>query len=149
MMFLPKNLENLAHPPVRQNLSYAIYKNKRKELIMIFSTIIGLLFSWIAMTASVHAQSNEIKISKLVLDKKQKEVFDSRDSSVVIYIDTLIMKDRSSLQFYGKKEVTITVKLAEKGGRGIITGVAGKNNESNVYSAFVFHQLRALNNVAK
>jgi len=116
---------------------------------MIFSTIIGLLFSWIAMTASVHAQSNEIKISKLVLDKKQKEVFDSRDSSVVIYIDTLIMKDRSSLQFYGKKDVKITVNHAEIGDRAFINGVAGKNNASNFDLDFNFQKLGSLYIVAK
>lgn len=70
-------------------------------------------------------------ISKLELGKKKKKTFNSRDSSIVVYIDSLIMKDKSSLQFYGKKEVKLVVKYAEIGKKAYISGIGAQNNASN------------------
>jgi len=98
-----------------------------------------------------HAQIPETRISKLVLDKKEKKVFSDRnkDSSTVLYIDTLIMKDRSSLQFYGKKEVKIVVQHAEIDNRVFISGMAGKNNASNFDIDINFQKLGSLYIVAR
>lgn len=100
---------------------------------------------------NVNAQANEIRISKLVLDKKEKKVFADRDrdSSTTLFIDTLVMKDRSSIQFFGKKEVKIVVGHAEIGDRAFISGMAGKNNASNFDLDFNFQKLGSLYIVAR
>lgn len=106
------------------------------------------LMVWIGL---VSAQTNEKEthITKLVLEKKQKEVFSGRDSSSIIHIDTLIMKDRSSLQFFGKKDVKLHIKYAEIGKRVFISGVAGKNNASNFDIDINFQKLGSLYIIAK
>lgn len=93
--------------------------------------IITILFCYCVSIA--YGQSNEQHIPKLELKKKQKKVFHEkdRDSTTLLYIDTLIMKDRSSLQFFGKKSVKLVVKYAEIGDRAFISGMAGKNNASD------------------
>lgn len=92
---------------------------------------LGLMTFLIALSSLTIGQTADIHIGKLELNKKEKKVFNDRDSSAVVYIDTLIMKDRSSLQFYGKKDVKLVVKHAEIGDRVFISGQAGKNNASN------------------
>ena len=111
--------------------------------------IIKLALSLFIVFGIAKAQTNEVKISKLVLDKKQKKVFNDRDSSSVIYIDTLIMKDKSSLQFFGKKDVKIVVRHAEIGNRAFITGRANKNNASNFDLDFNFQKLGSLYIIAR
>jgi hypothetical protein len=111
--------------------------------------VLALLFSSLILLS--HAQTPETRISKLVLEKKEKKVFSERDkdSSSVLYIDTLIMKDRSSLQFFGKKEVKIVVNHAEIGNRVFISGIAGKNNASNFDMDINFQKLGSLYVVAR
>lgn len=118
---------------------------------MKFTGIFTIVLSFFISMGNVNAQTNEIRISKLVLDKKEKKVFAdrNRDSSTTLHIDTLIMKDRSSLQFYGKKEVKITVGYAEIGNRAFISGLAGKNNASNFDLDFNFQKLGSLYIVAR
>lgn len=90
---------------------------------------IVFLFLGISFLSIAHAQ--EEHIARLELGKKKKKTFTSRDSSAVIYIDTLIMKDRSSLQFYGKKDIKLVVKHAEIGKGAFISGIGGQNNASD------------------
>lgn len=92
---------------------------------------IGFLLLGISMQS--FGQAGEQHISKLELRKKEKKIFQDRhrDSTSVLYIDTLIMKDRSSLQFFGKKNVKLVVKYAEIGDKAFISGVGGENNASN------------------
>ncbi|MCA5006552.1 hypothetical protein [Sphingobacterium bovistauri] len=116
---------------------------------MKFTAIMTIIFSISISLGNVNAQTNEIKISKLILNKKEKKVFSSRDSSAHIYIDTLIMNDRSSLQFFGKKDVKISVGYAEIGHRVFISGIAGKNNASNFDLDFNFGKLGSLYIVAR
>lgn len=116
---------------------------------MRLNKIIGVIFSLIICLSSTYAQTNETSISKLVLEKKQKQVFNDKDSSAVIYIDTLIMKDRSSLQFFGKKDVKLHVKYAEIGNSVFISGLAGKNNASNFDIDIYFQKLGSLYIIAK
>jgi len=111
--------------------------------------VLTLLFSTFIFLSQ--AQTPETRISKLVLNKKEKKVFSERnkDSSSVLYIDTLIMNDRSSLQFFGKKEVKIVVNHAEIGNRVFISGMAGKNNASNFDMDINFQKLGSLYIVAR
>lgn len=110
---------------------------------------LGLMTFLIALYSLTIGQTADIHIGKLELNKKEKKVFNDRDSSAVIHIDTLIMKDRSSLQFYGKKDVKLVVKHAEIGNRAFISGQAGKNNASNFDIDINFKKLGSLYVIAR
>ncbi len=88
-------------------------------------------------------------ISKLEIGKKAKKNIDSGDSSVTIHIDTLIMKDNSTLSFYGKKNVKLTVGHAEIGNKATIFGTDGKNNGANFDIHANFQKLGSLYIIAK
>lgn len=118
----------------KQTESYPVllYNNidggiKMKNIpLIIFGIFLGL--------SMVMGQENrEQHISKLVLDKKKKESFhnDRRDSTLTLRIDTLILKDNASLQFYGLKDVKLIVNYAEIGKKAFISGISAKNNASN------------------
>jgi len=79
---------------------------------------------------SSYAQSTE-HIGKLELGKKKTKNFGSRDSSLVIRIDTLIMGDKSKLEFYGKKDVKLDIGYAVIGKNVVISGSDGKNNATD------------------
>jgi len=70
-------------------------------------------------------------IPRLELDKREKKMFSSRDSVIHLKIDTLILKDRSSLQFLHKKKVILEVGYAEIGDKVKIFGSDGQNNGSD------------------
>lgn len=106
--------------------------------------MIGLFF-----IPTVNAQSNEQHISKVELGKKKKMTFSDRDSSITVYIDTLIMKDKSSLQFIGKKDVKLVVKHAEIANGAFISGIAGQNNASNFDISMNFKKLGSLYVIAR
>lgn len=93
--------------------------------------ILSIIFLFLGVSFLSIGYAQEEHIARLELGKKKKKTFNSRDSSAVIYIDTLIMKDRSSLQFYGKKDVKLVVKHAEIGKGAFISGIGGLNNASN------------------
>lgn len=79
------------------------------------------------------AQSTDtLQMGTLHLDRKDKKSFSVRDSSLVIRIDTLIMKDRSQLIFYGKKNVELHIQYGEFGKDALITGTDGKNNGTDM-----------------
>ncbi|GHE42256.1 hypothetical protein [Sphingobacterium griseoflavum] len=107
-----------------------------------------LPFLLVLLTFSAFGQVEEQHISKLVLKKKEKKTFNNRDSSAIIYIDTLVMKDRSSLQFYGKKDVKLIVKYAEIGKRVFMSGIGAENNASNFDIAINLQKLGSLYVVA-
>lgn len=109
----------------------------------------GLIAFMIALCSIAIGQSNELRFEKIVLNKKEKKIFNDRDSSAVIYIDTLIMKDRSSLQFYGKKDVKLIVKHAEIGDRAFISGQGAQNNASNFDIDINFAKLGSLYVIAR
>ena len=93
------------------------------------------LSSSIPISAQEKSDENRIQehIGKLVLSKKKKKVFQNkgRDSTITVRIDTLIMKDRASLQFYGLKDVKLQVGYAEIGKDVVLSGIGSKNNASN------------------
>lgn len=109
-----------------------------------------LIFLLVLSFSAAQAQENAQHISKLELGKKEKKVFSaSRDSSAIIYIDTLIMKDRSSLQFYGKKDVKLVVNYAELGNRVFINGIGRQNNASDFDIEMNIQKLGSLYVIAK
>jgi len=78
------------------------------------------------------AQSDSVQhISRLEIKKKKSVNISRGDSSITLIIDTLIMNDRSRLEFYGKKNVILKVKHAIIPKRAYISGTDGKNNASN------------------
>jgi len=93
--------------------------------------VLSIIFLFLGVSFLSLGYAQEEHIARLELGKKKKKTFNSRDSSAVIYIDTLIMKDRSSLQFYGKKDVKLIVKHAEIGKGAFISGIGGRNNASD------------------
>lgn len=110
-----------------------------------------LLGIWIGLSTSFAQEGREQHIQKLTLDKKEKESFRSerRDSTLTLYIDTLILKDHASLQFYALKKVKIIVKHAEIGKRASISGVGAKNNATNFDIQMNIQQLGSLFVVAR
>ena len=116
---------------------------------MKFTGIFAMIFALFFISNNAIAQQSEVKISKLVLDKKQKKIFNNRDSSIVLFIDTLVMKDKSSMQFYGKKDVKLVISHAEIGNNVYINGRAGKNNASNFDMDINFQKLGSLYVIAR
>lgn len=110
---------------------------------------IGLITLMVMLCSIAFGQTSEIHLGKLVLNKKEKKIFNDRDSSTVVYIDTLIMKDKSSLQFYGKKDVKLIVKHAEIGDRAFISGMGAQNNASNFDVDINFKKLGSLYVIAR
>lgn len=103
----------------------------------------------LAMSASYaqttgNSEGQVIHISKLSLDKKKKETFQSRDSILTVYIDTLIMKDKSALQFYGKKAVNLYIKHADIGKEVVVYGQGLRNNGTNFQIDIDFEKLNSL-----
>ncbi|MCL7986884.1 hypothetical protein M8998_02900 [Sphingobacterium sp. lm-10] len=96
--------------------------------------MIGLSYST-TIFAQEKSEEHRIQehIGKLVLSKKKKKVFQNkgRDSTITVRIDTLIMKDRASLQFYGLKDVKLEIGYAEIGKDVVFSGIGNKNNASN------------------
>lgn len=106
----------------------------------IFLSLFGLFF-----LLSAQAQTDSIQyISKLEIGKKKNKTFSSRDSSLNLTIDTLIMNDRSRLIFYGKKNVKLKVNHAVIGKDAFIFGTDGKNNGSDMDIAIRFEDLKSL-----
>lgn len=97
-------------------------------------------------------QKNEgevIHLDKLTLEKKKKHSFQGRDSILTVYIDTLIMKDKSTLQFYGKKDVKLVIKHAYIDKEAVIYGQGLKNNGTNFDINVDFDKLESLYVIAR
>lgn len=103
-------------------------------------TIMGIFFA----TATL-AQADAIThISKLEVKKKKREHITGSDSTQHVVIDTLIMHDKASLQFFGKKHVTLEVKHAIIPKKAYISATDGKNNGSNMDIIIRFDELGSL-----
>ena len=91
------------------------------------------ILSIILLFGAFMSNAQEVQhISRLELGKKEKKSFNRGDSSMVLKIDTLIMKDKSKLEFYAKKDVKLEVGYAEIGKNAVITGQDSKNNATNI-----------------
>lgn len=94
-------------------------------------------------------EGEHIHLSKLTVEKKKKHNFQGRDSILTVHIDTLIMKDKSSLQFYGKKDVKLVVKHAIIDDQVAFYGQGLKNNGTNFDIDINFDKLGSLYVFAK
>ena len=98
----------------------------------------------ITATTTLAQSTDTVRISKLEIERNKKEVFASRDSSLEVYIDTLVMKNKSQLVFFGKKDVRLHVGHASIEKRGYIYGTDGKNNGTDFDIDMRFEKLGAL-----
>ncbi|MVZ60953.1 hypothetical protein [Sphingobacterium humi] len=91
-----------------------------------------IIFSLSLFFAAYSAQAQQVEhIQKLEIAKKKRKSIGGRDSTVVIRIDTLIMKDQAKLEFFGKKDVKLEIGHAIIGNKAVISGTDGKNNATN------------------
>lgn len=100
--------------------------------------------SIIAASVAFAQDTNTIHIPKLEIERNKKEVFAGKDSSLTVYIDTLVMKNKGQLVFFGKKDVKLHVRHASIEKRGYIYGTDGKNNGTDFNIDMRFEKLGAL-----
>jgi len=105
-----------------------------------FITCMAIMAAGTAMAQDTHT----IHLSKLEIERNKKEVFAGRDSSLVVYIDTLVMKNKSQLVFFGKKDVQLHVRHATIEKKGYIYGTDSKNNGTDFEIDMRFEKLGAL-----
>lgn len=105
--------------------------------------LMGLLAPFLA-GSQTKLKPKVIEIKKLVIDKRDSYEFSSRDSSVSVFIDTLVMRPGAKIRFFNKKEATMLVRHAviEKG--AWIGGSDGKNNGTNITLNINFSTLKSL-----
>jgi len=104
-----------------------------------------LICSWLLCCGAASAQEGSVQhIPKLEINKKKHKVFSGRDSSITLIIDTLVMKNRAKLVFYGKKKVNLKVKYADIEKDAFILGTDGKNNGSDMDITMRFAKLGSL-----
>lgn len=115
-----------------------------KTKLVLFLVSIFLLSNSQLVQAQEKQQGEVIHLDKLILNKKQKKAFQGRDSTLTLAIDTLIMKDKSVLQFFGKKEVNLIVKQAYLGKDVAFYGQGIKNNGTNFNIDIDFDALSSL-----
>lgn len=115
-----------------------------KTKLVLFLVSIFLLSNSQLVQAQEKQQGEVIHLDKLILNKKQKKAFQGRDSTLTLAIDTLIMKDKSVLQFFGKKEVNLIVKQAYLGKDVVFYGQGLKNNGTNFNIDIDFEALSSL-----
>ncbi|QNL50024.1 hypothetical protein H8S90_25635 [Olivibacter sp. SDN3] len=108
--------------------------------------IAGLLICFSISSAYAQEGDSVQYIQKLEIDKRKKKTFavKQRDSTMLLTIDTLIMKDRATLEFFGKKKVQLTVKHAEIPEEAYIVGTDSKNNGSDMDIDIRFERLGKL-----
>lgn len=116
---------------------------------MKLNPILSIIFLFLGVSVASMGYAQEEHISRLELDRRQNKNFSSRDSSAVIHIDTLIMQDRSSLQFYGKKDVKLVIKHAEIGENAFISGIRSQNNASDIDIDINLQELGSLYVIAR
>lgn len=118
-----------------------------KKLGVILLSVLCSSQSGYSQVRSVAPSADTIEIRQigtLELKRGKKQNFRSEDSVLVLEIDTLIMKDRSALQFFGVKTVKLKVKHAEIGKRVYVTGIHKENNASNFDIDIRFAELGSL-----
>lgn len=101
---------------------------------MMKRAIFILVCGWFCFSAQISfgQTSDTLYFSTLSLDRKDKKSFSGGDSTLIVRVDSLIMKDKSRLIFYGKKNIELIVKYAEFGKDALITGTDGKNNGTDM-----------------
>lgn len=108
------------------------------------------ILSLVFILGSFFTYAQEVQhIPRLELGKKDKKVFSRGDSSMILKIDTLIMKDKSKIEFYAKKDVKLEIGYAEIGKNVVITGQDSKNNATNIDMDVNFKKLGSLFIIAR
>lgn len=105
--------------------------------------LMGLLAPFLA-SSQTKLKPKVIEIKKLVIDKRDSYEFDSRDSSVSIFIDTLVMRPDAKIKFFNKKDVTMLVRNAIIDKGAWMGGSDGKNNGTNLKLGIKFLSLKNL-----
>ena len=103
-----------------------------------------ICIAMMAASAAIAQDIHTIHIPKLEIERNKKEVIGGKDSSLVVYIDTLVMKHKSQLVFFGKKDVQLHVRHADIAKRGYIYGTDGKNNGTDFKIDMGLEKLGAL-----
>lgn len=109
--------------------------------------VITSLLIYFAISLTFAEERDSVQhIQKLEIEKKKKRTFavKQRDSTIVLNIDTLIMKDRATLEFFGKKKVRLNVKYAVIPKEAYIVGTDSKNNGSDMDIDIRFESLGKL-----
>ncbi|MFD2599134.1 hypothetical protein ACFSQ3_09225 [Sphingobacterium corticis] len=116
------------------------------KIVYMTALLIASLFFGHLTSAFAQDSTRTERIGTLQLSKKKKEVFrnQGRDSTLTLEIDTLILKDRASLQFYNLKDVKLKVGYAEIGKDVVISGMGSKNNASNFDIDIHFAKLESM-----
>lgn len=95
--------------------------------------LVSLVFLVANISLAQESKVIEKHINRLEIKKGKKKVFRNsrRDSVLHLSIDTLILNDHASLQFFALKDVKLTVKNAVIGDKAYFSGVGAKNNGTN------------------
>ncbi len=113
---------------------------------------IALTIAGTCLALLVAAQGGAVKhLSKLEIGRKQTETFTvdrGKDSSLTLVIDTLIMKSRAHLKFFGMKDVKLRIGYAEMDKQTYISGTDSKNNGTNMDIDVHFGSLGSLSVLA-
>lgn len=108
-------------------------------------TLIAIFITLTSLTAFSQSEDRKtIHLPKLEIENRDNEVFSLGDSSMTIHIDTLIMGNRASIRFVGKKDIELVVQHAFIGKRASIYGNDGKNNGTNFDIDIRFDELGSL-----
>lgn len=106
-------------------------------------TIAAIFLTFFSFTALAQ-QDSIFRIGKLELGRGENFSYSKGDSSLTLHIDTLVMKDKAALRFYGKKGITLVIRHAEISKNGYIYGNDGKNNGSDFDIDIRFEKLGSL-----
>lgn len=110
-----------------------------KRLVLFMGLLAPLMAS-----SQTKPKPKVIEINKLVVDKRDSYEFSSRDSSVSIFIDTLVMRPNSKISFLNKKDVSMVVRHAVIDKGAWMGGTDGKNNGTNIKLDINFASLKDL-----
>lgn len=116
-------------------------------MVMKGKMILTLLLLLVGSTWGFAGSQDSVQhIQKLEIGHKKKRSFTTKrqDSTLVLTIDTLIMQDKSSLEFFGKKKVKLKIHYAEIPKQAYIIGTDSKNNGSDMDIQIHFAKLGAL-----
>lgn len=105
--------------------------------------LMGLLTPFL-VSSQTKQKPKVIEIKKLVIDKRDSYELSSKDSSVSIFIDTLVMRPDSKIKFFNKKDVTMVVRHAIIDKGAWMGGSDGKNNGTNLKLDINFFSLKDL-----
>lgn len=112
----------------------------------------SLTLFWVSIAFLGFSQEKEgIEFpNTLIIKKGNKFVFDRPDSDSTLYLklDTLILEDKASLEFYGYKDVTLDIGHSIIGKRALIKGSFKENHAAHISLKTRFDKLESLHILA-